>query len=57
MNITGHDLIRHVQLSVQVWQLSPVSDLVLDRVSQQDMVQQQLDAIRVQKEISCQPCF
>ena len=50
MNITGHDL-------MQVWQLSPVSDLVLDRVSQQDMVQQQLDAIRVQKEISCQPCF
>ncbi len=31
----------YAQQSVQVWQLSPVSDLVLDRVSQQDMVQQQ----------------
>ena len=33
MNITGE--------SVQVWRLSPVSDLVLDRVSQQDMQLQQ----------------
>ena len=57
MNITGHDLIMACSATVQVWQLSPVSDLVLDRVSQQDMVQQPLGVTRVQREISCQPCF
>ncbi len=40
MDINGQDLTEHTQQSVQVWQLSPESDLVLDRVSQQDMVQQ-----------------
>ena len=41
MNITGEDLILACSAIVQVWRLSPVSDLVLDRVSQQDMQLQQ----------------
>ena len=54
MNITGHDLI--MACSAIGAGLAVIAGIG-PGIGQQDMVQQQLDAIRVQKEISCQPCF
>ena len=55
MNITGHDLI--MACSAIGAGLAVIAGIGPGIGQGIDMVQQQLDAIRVQKEISCQPCF
>ena len=55
MNITGQDLI--LACSAIGAGLAVIAGIGPDRVSQQDMQQQPLVEIRVQKAILCQPCF
>ena len=57
MNISGQDLIRACSAIGAGLAVSLVSDLVLDRVSQPDTVQQQLDVTLEQEDRSCLPCF
>ena len=57
MNITGHDLIMACSaIGAGLAVIAGIGPGIGQGIAA-GHVQQQLDAIRVQKEISCQPCF